>query len=88
MHTGHGKSCLARLLPWLRSNLGTVCCTCTYPFMPHPMQKPLVHGLPAAKARCFHLVYNLSVHGELLYPSVAEAAEAAVLEAGELPSLF
>ena len=52
------------------------------PLLPRA-QKPLLHGLPAAKARCFHLLYNLSVHGELLYPSAAEAAEASVLEAGE-----
>ncbi|KAL4856367.1 hypothetical protein ACK3TF_003171 [Chlorella vulgaris] len=38
------------------------------------LQRPLVGGEAAAvQARVFDLVYNLSVHGELLYDSAAEA---------------
>ncbi|GAB4814014.1 hypothetical protein N2152v2_001060 [Parachlorella kessleri] len=52
------------------------------------LQKPLVRGHPAAKARCFHLLYNLSIHGELLYPSAADSSASdpgVLLEAEVLP---
>lgn len=48
-------------------------------------QKPLMGGEPAAQARVFDLLYNLSVHGELLYDAAASAVPedaAALADAG------
>ena len=41
----------------------------------------MLSGNPAAQARAFDLLYNLSVHGQLLYPApeLSEAAPAAAL---------
>ena len=53
--------------------------------LPHCLQAPLLRGEPAVQARVFDLLYNLSVHGELLYDAAADAVpdDAAVLaEAG------
>jgi hypothetical protein len=43
------------------------------PPVPRLLQKPLVGGDAAAQARVFDLLYNLSIHGELLYDTAAEA---------------
>lgn len=51
-----------------------------------PLQAPLLRGDPAVQARVFDLLYNLSVHGELLYDAAAEAVPEdapALAEAGE-----
>ncbi|PRW39232.1 hypothetical protein C2E21_7090 [Chlorella sorokiniana] len=37
------------------------------------LQAPLLRGDPAVQARVFDVLYNLSVHGELLYDAAAEA---------------
>ncbi len=50
------------------------------------LQAPLLRGEPAVQARVFDLLYNLSVHGELLYDAAAEAVPEdapALAEAGE-----
>lgn len=38
-----------------------------------PAQKPLLSGDPATQCRVFDMLYNLSIHGELLYDTAAEA---------------
>lgn len=45
------------------------------------LQKPLLSGDPGVQCRVFDVLYNLSVHGELLYDTSAEAmpADAAAL---------
>lgn len=51
------------------------------------LQAPLLRGEPAVQARVFDLLYNLSVHGELLYDAAAEAVPEdapALAEAGAL----
>lgn len=53
-------------------------CTPQQP-LPHPVstssppQKPLLSGDAATQARVFDFVFNLAVHGELLYDAAAEA---------------
>lgn len=37
------------------------------------LQKPLLSGDPATQCRVFDMLYNLSIHGELLYDTAAEA---------------
>ncbi|KAL4440437.1 hypothetical protein ABPG75_003438 [Micractinium tetrahymenae] len=37
------------------------------------LQKPLLSGDPATQCRVFDLLYNLSIHGELLFDTAAEA---------------
>ncbi len=37
------------------------------------LQKPLLSGDSATQCRVFDLLYNLSVHGELLFDTAAEA---------------
>ena len=74
---------------WLLAGHGA-CFTSALP-CPVPLllpQKPLLEGEAAEQARVFDLLYNLSIHGELLYDAAAEAVPEdapALADAGARP---